>query len=500
MNNTAPRSPEQYFEVLRRRRRIPLVVIPCALFIAGLLAFLLPPSYRSSATILLEPASIPKELIRTTVTDYADEQIELVQRRLLSSSSLERLVADLDPYPELPEASLAGKASLLQDNILLERVDPITMLLVNASNAFSIHYTNPDPEIAAAVAQKVADLFLEDNRLARNERAEDTHSFIRAQAADVEERIAEVDRRLARFKSRYGDALPDAQARNIAAIERLDRDIRAFEAQLRSAEDRKALLQLQARQVSPYLTIPAAGASDLATMRAELAEARTRYTANHPDVRRLERQLELALGSGLAGPGGQLAQREPDNPEYLALQAQLQGLSNEISALSVNATRARRQIGEYDSKLTLAPEVEREYSELTRIRQVLLVQFNDVQAKLREADVARDLESEQRGARFVQIRFPRISDSPYEPNRPALLLVGLLFGLAASVLAIAIREGTDPTVRGLKDLDGLPGVAVLASIPVLLNDADRAGIARGRAIYAGAVVAGILAVAILALA
>ncbi len=500
MNNTAPKSPAEYFEVLRRRRSIPLVVLPSAILIAGLLAFLLPPSYRSSATILLEPASIPKELIRTTVTDYADEQIELVQRRLLSSSSLERIVADLDPYPELSDASLAAKATLLQDNLLLERVDPITMLLVNASNAFSIHYTNPDPEMAAAVAQKIADLFLEDNRLARNERAEDTHAFIRAQATNVEERIAEVDRRLSRFKTRYGDALPDAQARNIAAIERLDRDLRAFEAQLRSAEDRRALLQLQLRQVSPYLTAPSAGASDLATLRAELADARMRYTANHPDVRRLERQLELALGNGSPGSSGQLTQREPDNPEYLGLQAQLQGLSNEINALASNAARARRQIGEYDSKLTLAPEVEREYSELTRIRQVLLVQYNEVQAKLREADVARDLESEQRGARFVQIRFPRVSDLPYEPNRPALLLVGLLFGVTISVVAIAVREGTDPTIRGLKDLDGLPGVTVLASIPVLLNQSDLAGIARGRVIYIGAIATGILTLVVLALA
>ena len=474
--------------------------MPVVLVSAGLFAFMLPTSYRSSATILLEPSSIPNELIRTTVTDYADEQIELVQRKLLSSTSLERVVGDFDPYPDQGGMTAKSKAELLQANITLERVDPITMDVVSASNAFSIHYENPDPEAAALVAQRIADLFLEDNRLARNERAEGTHAFIRAQANDVEERIAEVDRRLARFKSRYGDALPDAQARNIAAIERLDRDVRNIEAQLRSAEDRRALLQLQLRQISPFLTGPASAVSDLATLRAQLAEARIKYTQNHPDVKRLERQMEIAMGNGpdMAG-GDQGMERTPDNPEYLALQAQIQGLSNEISALSVNASRSRRQIGEYDSKLTLAPEVEREYAELPRIRQVLLAQFNDVQNKLREADVARDLESEQKGARFVQIRFPRVAEMPFSPNRPALILVGLLLGVVFTVLAASVREGTDPTVRGLKDLENLPGMTVIASVPVLLNADDRATLVRNRVVYVGAVAAGAAAVGVAAL-
>lgn len=500
MNNSTPSSPSQYLEVLQRRKAIPLVVLPTVLISAGLLAFLLPTSFRSSATILLEPSSIPKELIRTTVTDYADEQIELVQRKLLSSTSLERVVGSVDPYPDNSDMTARAKAELLKANISLERVDPITMDVVGASNAFSIHYQNPDPETAAQVAQKIADLFLEDNRLARNERAEGTHAFIRAQAGDVEERIAEVDRRLARFKSRYGDALPDAQVRNISAIERLDRDVRNIESQLRSAEDRRALLQLQLRQVSPFLTGPVSAGSDLTTLRAQLAEARIRYTPNHPDVKRLERQMEIAMGNGPQEAGGQqFSERIPDNPEYLALEAQLKGLSGEISALSANASRYRRQIGEYDSKLTLAPEVEREYSELTRIRQVLLGQFNDVQNKLREADVARDLESEQKGARFVQIRYPSVAEMPFSPNRPALILLGALMGLVLTVLLASIREGTDPTVRGLRDLDKIPGMTVVASVPVLLNGDDRGLLLRNRTIYFSVVAAGVAAVLIAAL-
>ena len=62
-----------------------LTIIPAALLLAVYLAYALPPSYRSSATILLEPSSIPTELVQTTVTSYADQQIELVSRRVLTT-------------------------------------------------------------------------------------------------------------------------------------------------------------------------------------------------------------------------------------------------------------------------------------------------------------------------------------------------------------------------------------------------------------------------------
>ena len=60
-----------------------------------LIAFTLPTLYRSSATILLEPSSIPADMVRTTVTSYADLQIDLVRRAALSSRGME-------PCPGVP--------------------------------------------------------------------------------------------------------------------------------------------------------------------------------------------------------------------------------------------------------------------------------------------------------------------------------------------------------------------------------------------------------------
>ena len=84
-----------YAAVLRRRWLYLATIIPAVVLLAVFLAFVLPPTYRSSATILLETSMIREDLIPTTVMTYADQQIELVQRRVMAKERLVQLIAGL---------------------------------------------------------------------------------------------------------------------------------------------------------------------------------------------------------------------------------------------------------------------------------------------------------------------------------------------------------------------------------------------------------------------
>lgn len=461
-----------FIDILRRRRIYLLTIIPATLLIAIYVAYALPPRYRASATILLEHASVPAEMVQTTVSDYADQQIELVQRQLMTPEKLEELVKEQNPYPDMPELSPRELALRVASDTTIERVDPITFEILKTSNAFSIHYHNSDPKRAVAISQRIADLFLAYNRLSRSERASGTYEFMLVQAKDVEKSIEEAEQKIAQFKARHGDALPETQARNIAAIERVDRELREVETRIRGAEEKQALLNVQLSRLSPTLAGTVGNwRTELATLQAQLAEARVRYTPDHPDVKRLQRQIEALAAQIATQPDA--AAITPDNPDYLAVQSQLEAVQRELAALRATAGRARYQISDYESRLSVAPAVEREYSELTRVRDVLLSQFKDIQAKLREADVARTLETEQMGSRFTQIRAPSIPKTPFEPNRLGIILLGIVLGggLAAGLAAFA--ESSDPSVNSTRSLREITTIPVLAAIPVLVNEADR---------------------------
>ena len=467
----APSTLGDYFSILRRRRIYLLTILPAALLLAVYLAFALTPSYRSSSTILLEASSIPEQLVQTTVSSYADQQIELVSRRVLTPENLESVVKEIDPYPDLPELSQKDKARRVIEDTLIERVDPITLEVLDESNAFSIHYHNPDPKRAATVAQKITDLFLDYNRRSRGERATAAYEFLLQQSRDVERRIGEVDLRIAQFKARHGDALPETQVRNQAAAERATRDLMDLEGQIRAAEERLALLNVELSKHNPTLGSTTGNPqTELATLQGQLADARVRYTPDHPDVKRLQRQIEALSAKAAADPdSGRIV---PNNPEYIAVQSQINAVQREIAALQQSAARARGQIYQYEAGMAAAPSVEREYAELTRTRDVLKAQFGDIQTKLREADIARNLETEQKGDRFSQIRMPGVSGTPYSPNRLGIILLGIILGGALAVGLAAVAESSDPTVRSSRDLAAITRVPAIASVPIMYSQRD----------------------------
>jgi polysaccharide chain length determinant protein (PEP-CTERM system associated) len=468
-----PYSLVDYFGVIRRRWIYLATVLPAVILIAVYLAFALPPMYRSSGTILLEEASVPQDLVRTTVTTYAEQQIELVQRRVMTLDSLTALVEDFDPYPYNDELDDRAKARMISRNISVEKVDPITLEPLLHSSAFSIHYFNPDPDIAVEVAKRLVERFLDYNRVTRTERAAETFRFLQAQSFVVEQRVLDLEQRLAEFKGQYGDAIPEAQARNWAALERTKRDLDLLQRQIRVAEERKELLELQLSEVSPSLFDDGGGWQvELAQLRAELAEAQQRYTDDHPDVRRLRRSI-AALGERTAALPESERSVQPDNPEYLRLANQIETVKEELDALRFNANQARRQIDQYESRLVMAPEVERDYRQLSREHEIAQSQYREIQQKLGEAALAQTLETEDQGERFSLIRSPRRPSSPDSPNRVGIILLGIVLGAALSAGLIALKESIDPSIRSTRDLSEITSIKPIGAIPYMLNRTDR---------------------------
>jgi len=223
--------------------------------------------------------------------------------------------------------------------------------------------------------------------------------------------------------------------------------------------------------VSPTL-FDAAGdwRTELATLKAELADAQQRYTPDHPDVKRLKRAIEALSARVGSSPA---SQGRPDTPEYLRISSQLESTQRELSALRASAARTRAQMGQYQTHIQMAPNVEREYSDLKRDYDIAQAQFKDIRDKLQAASIAQTLETEQRGERFTLIRTPDLPDSPHFPNRLGMILLGVVLAVALTIGLAALSENSDPSVRGSRDVNELTDIAVIGAVPFVLNPADR---------------------------
>ncbi len=463
-----PASLGDYLGALRRRYLYLIIIAPAVLCACLIAAFVITPQYQSTATILLEPSSVPKDIIETTVISYSDQQIEIVQGRVMTIESLKPIVAQIDPYPKEKNLSEGEKAKRVLQDTSVERVDPVTLKPQTESNAFSLHYNNPDPEIAAAVAARLAQLFLTYNQLRRTEAAEEAAGFLHKQSDDIARQMNDVDAQLAALKSKYGEALPDLLSRNQATIDDRQRQLDAIQQQILTAQEKEAELSLQLSQTSPNLITQSGDLTDVATVRAKLTEAEQRYTPEHPEVKRLKRALETLMAQN--GTGNKL---NANNPQYLMTETELKGTRNSLAGLKAQADQISAKLERSRAWVEETPMAEREISDVLRRKEVLQNEYQRTQDRLQSANLAETFESKQGGERFSMVREPTVATSPVYPNRLGLILLGLVFGGAVSVIAVAIAESTDSSVRTPRDILLPDGVPMLASIPFIDNTIDR---------------------------
>lgn len=464
-----PASIGDYFGALRRRYIYPATILPAALAICVIAAFAIHPLYQSTATILLEPSSVPKDIIESTVISYSDQQIELVQGRVMTIASLKPVVADVDPYPKERGLSAAEKAARILEHATVERVDPVTLKPQAESNAFSLHYDNPDPEIAAAVTTRLAQLFLSYNQVRRAEAAGEAAGFLQRQSENLAQQLREVDAQMAALKIKYGDARPEFLMRNQAEIADLEHQLELLEQQILTTQEKEATLSVQLSQMSPNLITQSGDLTDVATVRAKLTEAEQRYTPDHPEVKRLKRALETLM----AQQGGTVNAQNANNPQYQLTASQLGSARKQLASLEGLANTMRAKIARDRTLVGQTPAAEKELSEVQQRRDALQNEFQHVQDRLQSANLAETFESAQGGERFTMIRAPTVPSSPVYPNRLGLILLGLVFGAAVSGIAVAVAESTDGTVRTTRDLLLPEGVPLLASVPFISNGVDR---------------------------
>ena len=99
--------------ILRRRKWWFIFPATTVIVLAVVIMLVLPPIYRSEATILIESQDIPEDLVPALVGDYVDRRLDVLTRRVLLRDNLLRLANRFELYPEqrrfLTQAELAER-------------------------------------------------------------------------------------------------------------------------------------------------------------------------------------------------------------------------------------------------------------------------------------------------------------------------------------------------------------------------------------------------------
>jgi len=293
-----------YLAILKRRRW--QLVVPAALiFLAAVVAAVaIPATYRSQATILIEQQDVPPELVRSTVTGYADQRVQVISQRVLTTAKLGEIVERFNLYPEeRQKTSLATVVEEMRKDIHLDMVsadvvDPRSGRPTQATIAFTLAYDSRSPQLAQKVANEITTLFLNENLKTRRAAARDTSKFLNVEAEKLAEQISTLEARLATFKEKHTDNLPELMQLNLQLMQRTEDQLRNNEQTIRTLEERRIYLQSQLSQIEPRGSIYSAtgarvmGVADrLKALEAEYAGVAARYSSSHPTRIKMEREI-----------------------------------------------------------------------------------------------------------------------------------------------------------------------------------------------------------------
>jgi polysaccharide chain length determinant protein (PEP-CTERM system associated) len=451
-------------------RRPLWVLVPVLLGLAAAWGALrvLTPVYRASTLVMVEKQKVPADYVKPTVTMGMEERLSTIEQQITNRSNLERIVKEMDLYSQIRRQEPIEKVvGVARDNLTVAK---------KGDSVFTIYFKDPDPVRAANTANRIAELFIEENLKLRENQAQGTSTFLESELAQTKARLEQQEAKIAAFKQIHMGDLPEQRDTNLQAVGQLQDKLEINMDATDKAEMRKIFLQRQiaelSQAVAPPPAAPAApaGPTRLEQLQAQLVELRTRYTERHPDVVRLESEIEqlekIERGRIQVSAAPPLpAPRVKVDP---ALRAQLDAVDMEIRSLQGERARILADTARFQARLESIPRVEQELLSLSRDYDNLQKSYESLLAKRIDAHLAENLEKSRQSEQFTILEKAIPPADPYWPNKLLLLVLGLAGGGLLGMVAAFLRNQMDSTFAESDTLQqAFPGVPVLATIPQL---------------------------------
>lgn len=435
----------------------------CAL--GWLAVALIPNKYKSHARIFVQIDDVLSDQIGLGADRHRD--INRVRETLTSAVNLEKVVratrlGEKVSGEKAMEAAVAKLATAVKVTNSQEN-----LFEISASSGDSKLSDTDNAKLAQDIAQKMIDIFREENLSGGRGEMSDTLAFMDQQLADRQKDLEAAEQKRQAFEAKNAALMPGTGGL-AARVEGTRSELRGVDSDLMAAQSALASINGQLAGTPPTITVPGSGGArgSLAQAQADLAAMRARgLTDSHPDVIALKAQI-AQLSRSAAAEGGRGG---TPNPAY----ASLQSIKADREA-SVIALRSRKAALESDlARLTTdqfsEPAVAAEAARINRDYDVLKEQYAKL---LRDREALRlrgQVESEHNAIKFDVIDPPTSPREPAAPNRPLLLAVVLIAGLgigAGGAFALGKLRGTFATTADLEAAFDLP---VLGAVTLALT-------------------------------
>src|SRR5688572_7325919 len=350
------------------------------------------------------------------------------------------------PIIELRMVPSHTAVRLLQARMTVARPD-------READIVEVSYESADRDLARAVPNAAAQLFISRRHGVKSMQARSTVTFLNDQLDTLGQQLRTHEGLLRRF--REGANVVSLEAQGEAQVSRLaefqaDRDIlNAERVSLAKLLDEIARTPVRPNEPSPYRRL-----IGFPTILSNQAATEMLRSLNEVENQRAE----------------MLTRRTPEDPDVAVLSARISDMENGLRALvGTYLDGVANKISSLDTVLTMfatdlkqIPAKEIQLASFMRQAKATEEAYNVLQMRKKEAEIAAAVPDGS--VRVVDPAIPPFK--PIRPNKPVSFILALILGLALGATIAFLRENLDTTIHTREELQTESGlVPVLGMIP-----------------------------------
>ena len=477
---------DYYINLIFKRRW--LIIIPfCLSMIIGIyLAITLPKIYKSSSLISISPQRVPDDYVRPIVEADISSRINTISQEIMSRTNLKKIIEKFNLFSgsNFDHLFMEDKIEIMRARMEVE----LNRAGRNFLNAFTISYSGPDPNTVMRVTNALANNFITENIRTREAHAIGTSDFLDDELRTMKKRLEEVEGQLRDYRKRNMGELPEQLESNLRILDTLQKQLSESAERLRDEKNRLVIIEneIKARKESIAAGSPGesedGGAVSLLQLKNQLANLQASYTEQHPDVIRLKAKIADLEAKIKAGDIDTIEGSDSNSTATgdALLASTVLGnhirmknvIKMEIRDVQEDIRRLKNQIKIYQQRIERTPKREEELMSLKRDYENIQGTYNSLLNRQLEAEIAVNMEKQQKGEKFRIIDSAVLPHKPDSPDMMKLFMIVVAGGLGVGCGLVYLLDYLDTSLKQPERFDSDLGVAVLATIPRVYQKKD----------------------------
>ncbi|RXH34125.1 GumC family protein [Bradyrhizobium zhanjiangense] len=429
------------------------IVVPTVLVLVASIAVvnLVTPRYKSEARILIdgrENVFLRPNSDRTEERQALDAEAVTSQVQLVLSRDLAREIIKKNKLAERPEfdpvlqgisplKSLAALVGIGRDPFSMtpeERVldayyERLQAYAVDKSRVIVVEFQSADPELAARVANSIADGYLVLQQGVRQEQAKNASQWLAGEIENLRKKVSDAEARVEDFRSKsslfVGTNNTTLSNQQMGEINTQLNNARSIKA---DAESKARLIREMLQSGKPIEASEVVNSELMrrlseqrVTLRAQLAEQSSTLLGNHPRIKELKAQLG-DLDNQIRDEAGKIS-RSLENDARIA--------SGRVDGLTTSLEQLKKQAASTNGQDVQLRALEREAKAQRDLLETYL-------AKYREANTRETIDTAPTDGRIISRAI--VSNTPAYPKKLPIVLIATIATLLLSSGVVVTGE------------------------------------------------------------